>query len=454
MMLTLISLDSTTIAVVEYNSSFYGDDDKAKGGWSLERIDANNLSDNVNWKASTDVSGGTPGRENSAADVNPDILAPYVIKTEMMDEYSILLLFSEMINSSILQNIEYYTVENIGHPSIAEPLTEELSNQVELRFDNSFNIGIIYELSVSTEIKDIHGNRYNGEVLTFGRMETPNKDDIIINEILFQPYLGGADFVEIYNRSDKILDLSDISIANRNKSDGKLQQIHKVTENHIYLHPKDYFVFTTDYTLSQFYYIENPDNIIVMSGFPSYPNEEGTVAILDSETNVIDEFTYSNKMHGVFISNPQGVSLERVDYDRKSAELANWQSSAQTAGFATPTYKNSCYKQTDETDEAFAILPTTFSPDGDGYDDVLFIDYKMPVANCVANISIYSLRGSFVKEICRNMTLGTEGRLTWDGTAANKIKAPIGPYIVYIEAFNADGKVYKYKKVCVVASRK
>jgi hypothetical protein len=455
MMLTLTSPDSTVIAVTEYSNSFYGDETKSKGGWSLEKIDPDNLSDNSNWKASTDATGGTPCRENSVAETNFDNIQPYILKTEVIDEYSIRLTFSENIISNILENTEYYRVRNIGHPSNAKAMNTELSSMVELVFDKSFNPGTIYELTVSQKIKDLHGNEYRGDPVFFGRMYKPEKGNIVINEILFHPYSDGSDFVEIYNRSDRILDLSDISIASRNRTAGNLQQIHKVSETPVYIQPADYYVFTTDSaSLHRLYYVENPANVLIMSGFPTYPNEDGTVVLLDNEENIIDEFSYSESMHGIFISNPAGVSLERVDFNRESSELGNWQSAAQTAGFATPTYKNSCYTHTGEVNAPFVLGSTTFSPDGDGYDDVLFIDYKMPAANFIANISIYNMRGNFVKKICSNTTLSSEGRLTWDGTKANGIKVPIGPYIIYIEAFDSNGTVYKYKKACVVASRK
>jgi hypothetical protein len=455
MMLTLTSSDSTVIAVVEYDNSFYGDETKSKGGWSLERIDPDNLSDNGNWKTSTDVEGGTPGRKNSVAEINPDKIPPYILKIEMIDEYSIRIVFSENIVSSILGKTEYYNVRNVGVPSEAKVGNAELSNTVDLIFEKRFNIGTIYELTVSPDIKDIYGNKYRGDPIFFGQMYKPEKENIVINEILFHPRSGGSDFVEIYNRSDRILDLSDISIASRNRTTGILQQIYKVSEISIYIQPSDYFVFTTDsISLYKSYYVENPTNVVIMSGFPTYPNEDGTVVLLDNEENIIDEFSYSESMHGIFISNPEGVSLERVDFDRKSSELGNWQSAAQTVGFATPTYKNSCYTHTKEVNESFVLASTTFSPDGDGYEDVLFIDYKMPTAGFVANISVYNFNGNFVKEICRNTTLSTEGRLIWDGAKSNNTKAPIGPYIIYIEAFDANGKVYRYKRVCVVASRK
>ncbi|MDR2650896.1 MAG: lamin tail domain-containing protein [Prevotellaceae bacterium] len=456
MMLTLISPDSTVVAVVEYSNSFYENEAKSKGGWSLERIDSENLSDNGNWKVSNSADGGTPGRKNSVAETNPDNIQPYVLKTEMIDEYSIRILFSENIISSILENIEYYLVIRVGNPSKAKAANAELSNTVELTFDKSFNTGTIYELAISPNINDIHRNEYTGDPIFFGQMYKPEKGSIVINEILFHPRSGGSDFVEIYNRSDRILDLSDISIASRNRTTGNLQQIHRVSEIPIYVQPADYFVFTTDLiSLQQAYYIENPANVVIMSGFPTYPNEDGTVVLLDNEDNIIDEFSYSANMHGIFVSNPEGVSLERVDFERKSSELGNWQSAAQTVGFATPTYKNSCYTHTTkEVNETFTLMSTTFSPDGDGYEEVLFIDYKMPGAGFIVNIRIYNIRGQFVKEICRNVALGVEGRLVWDGSKANNTKAPVGPYILLIEAFDANGRIYKYKKICVVASRK
>jgi hypothetical protein len=455
MMLTLTSPDNTLIAVVEYSNSFYRDETKSKGGWSLEKIDPDNLSDNGNWKASTDATGGTPCRKNSVADTNPDNIQPYILSTRMIDEYSVRVLFSENIASSILEKTEYYNVRKVGTPSEAKALNTEFSNTVELIFEGSFNIGTIYELNVSPDIKDLHGNEYNGEPVFFGQMHKPEKEDFVINEILFHPRSGGSDFVEIYNRSDRILDLSDISIASRNRTTGNLQQTHRVSETSIYVLPTDYFVFTTDSaSLHLFYYVENPANVVIMSGFPTYPNEDGTVVLLDNEDNIIDEFSYSEGMHGAFISNSEGVSLERVDFERKSSELGNWQSAAQTVGFATPTYKNSCYTHTEEVNEPFALSSTTFSPDGDGHEEVLFIDYKMTAAGFIANILIYNILGHFIKEICRNTALGADGRLIWDGTKSNSAKVPIGPYIVYIEAFDENGKVYKYKKICVVASRK
>ncbi|MDR3297469.1 MAG: gliding motility-associated C-terminal domain-containing protein, partial [Prevotellaceae bacterium] len=98
-------------------------------------------------------------------------------------------------------------------------------------------------------------------------------------------------------------------------------------------------------------------------------------------------------------------------------------------------------------------FPETFSPDGDGYDDVLFIAYAMPSEGYIANISIYDAAGRLARTLCRNTTLATEGRLSWDGTCDNGKPAAIGIYVVYAEVFTLNGKTQRYKKTCVVGRR-
>ena len=42
--------------------------------------------------------------------------------------------------------------------------------------------------------------------------------EMVINEILFNPKSGGYDYVEFYNRSNKIFDAYKLYVANRNSS--------------------------------------------------------------------------------------------------------------------------------------------------------------------------------------------------------------------------------------------
>jgi hypothetical protein len=322
-----------------------------------------------------------------------------------------------------------------------------------LQFAQPFTLGVVYELTVSAPFCDLAGNVPDNLQYTFGNLFPPVANDIVINEVLFNPPTNGVDFVEIYNRSDKIFDLRQVKLGNRDKNN-EVAALQSVPQKY-FLHPGDYAVFTTDLeAVRQFYSVPFPEKVITLKTLPSYPNENGCVALLSDEEEIIDEFLYSEKMHSGFISNPKGISLERVHPDRPSSESANWQSAAQDAGFATPTYRNSQYNARKENATGEFSLPyEVFSPDGDGYNDVLYIDYTLNAPGYVATITVYDVQGRLVKEVEKNALLGTAGRFAWDGTRHDGRKAGVGMYVIFIEYFDLNGTVTRLKKPCALAMR-
>lgn len=284
--------------------------------------------------------------------------------------------------------------------------------------------------------------------------QTPIWNDIVINEVLFNPYTGGVDFVELFNRSDKTVDLSKISIANRNSSTNQPDQVYAATDTAKLLLPNHYAVVTTSPELvKKFYRTENNEAFTTASKMASFNNDEGYVVLLNNDLDIIDELHYKESMHSKLLSDFKGVSLERINPDLASSNVSTWQSAAQTAGFATPTYKNSQWVEPSVKDDAFTLSPKTFSPDGDGKDDYLLISYKLPTDGCIANIRVFSANGIEVKRLASNLLVGTDGVLTWDGLNSSNQRVPVGIYIVYIEYFNPNGETRKYKKTCVVAEK-
>jgi hypothetical protein len=138
-------------------------------------------------------------------------------------------------------------------------------------------------------------------------------------------------------------------------------------------------------------------------------------------------------------------------------ETSSWQSAAQAAGFATPTAINSQYMEPGVAEDSFEILEEVFSPDGDGFNDVLLIDYNLPEDGYIANIIIFDSMGRKVRRLASNFTLGTSGTLKWDGVTDANTKAPVGAYVIFIETFTVKENVKKdlkhYKKTCVVATK-
>lgn len=451
MNLTLRDSYGIPLSTLTYSDTWYADEVKKLGGWSLEKIDLNNLEENKNaWRASIDERGGTPEMTNSVAASNPDNAPPVCIGFKV-EGSRVQLNFNEALSFEG-DNVNAFNISDCGYSKDAV-FTIESPTSISLDFPCVFEKHKIYRLRAENAVCDMSGNCIPNFDLLLGFGDKPNAGEVVINELLFNPNAGGVDFVELYNRSDKIAELQGCRIANRKLANDAIDRSYTLPA--YTLLPNDYVVITTkpDVVREQ-YRCENPNAFISLSAMPSYANDAGCVALLNVDSTLLENFYYSEKMHSGALVNKRGVSLERINPNRAAGEEAGWLSAAQVVGFATPTYKNSQYSEHEfSSDDALSLYPEVFSPDGDGFDDVLFIGYKMPSEGYVANISIFTSAGKIAKTLCRNATLAVEGQLSWDGVCDNGKRADVGVYVVYVEAFSLDGKVNRYKKTCVVGAR-
>ncbi len=279
---------------------------------------------------------------------------------------------------------------------------------------------------------------------------------MVINEVLFNPVDDGVDFVEIYNRSGKIIDISDLMLGTVeiNQIEPNDTVLKSVSDENALLLSNEYFVITPDpeKVMAQ-YFTTNPAGFTRMNSFPAFNNDEGSIILAGSDGSVIDAFTYSEDMHYPLLNSVDGVSLERLNYDRPASDPTNWHSASEDCGFATPAYKNSQYTESSETNDEITIDPEIFSPDNDGFDDVANILYKFDSPGYSCSISVYDAQGRLVHQLVSNELLGTEGVFSWDGRTGAGQKAGIGIYIIYFEAFDLNGKIKKYKKAVVLGGK-
>ena len=109
----LTNSQKQVISVVSFTDSWYQNEYKKEGGWSLEQIDPfNPCAGQDNWKASMDKSGGTPGRKNSVYALNPDSTIPDIDRVSVIDSSTIKLFFTEALDSTSLLNISNYYIDN------------------------------------------------------------------------------------------------------------------------------------------------------------------------------------------------------------------------------------------------------------------------------------------------------------------------------------------------------
>jgi hypothetical protein len=153
------------------------------------------------------------------------------------------------------------------------------------------------------------------------------------------------------------------------------------------------------------------------------------------------------------IGDQNGVSLERLSFNMPSNTRDNWHSAASTVAYATPGYQNSQFMVPVKQDKYFTVQSKTLSPDEDGFEDVMILRYEVPGPDYIATVLIYDVEGRLVRHLVNNMTIGTQGLLTWDGLDGNGQKTPIGIYIVWIECINANGERIRQKMSVVVAGR-
>lgn len=450
--LTLKNASGSVINSVAYSSAWYADVVKAEGGWSLELIDPNSpCQGSNNWIASTDVSGGTPGKQNAVFGANPDTTGPHLISAALLNASSIRLNFNETLDSAVASQIINYQVDPVTAVLAADVIAPDFTT-VELLLNPAADSNVVYTITV-TGLADCSGNVIDSN--NTAQFAIPGKittGDILINEVLFNPASGGYDYLEIYNNSQKITDLKELKVATTDDFDS-LVSVKSITTESNLLFPGRYMVLTENpAAVRQFYFAENPDWFIEMD-LPSFNDDEGVIVLVNTDGTRIDQLHYFDSWQFPLIDNVEGVSLERIYFSSPTQDSLNWHSAASTVGFGTPTYKNSQYMQPGIGDE-ITVSPQAFSPDQDGFNDILSIAYQFDQPGYTANVRIFDDKGRQVNDLVHNALLPQSGSFTWDGLTDKNERASIGIYIIYLEIFKLDGTVKHYKKACVLAAKK
>lgn len=447
--LVLRSPDGKVIHAVAYNRSWYANEVKSVGGWSLEMVDTNNpCAGSNNWTASNDPSGGTPGRINSVAGSHPD-RAPPQLKQVVAGDRNIILYFDESLDSVSAANIRNYSVEGLTLQS-AQAIAPFFKSVIIHTAPSVPNRP--YTIKVA-QVKDCVGNVILPVSVKFGQPVSPAAGDIIFNEILFNPRENGTDYIELYNASGNIINLKDLYITNQT-SGGNTGTLRQVTTTDRLLFPEEYVLLTDDTAaVLQQYNTSNPEAFLEMSALPSMPNTAGHILLFNRLGEIIEELQYEEKWHFPLVTNAKGVALERVYPNNPTQEKTNWHSAAASVGYGTPGYKNSQFSTPASAPDEITILPQIFSPDNDGFDDFLTIGYRFPEPGNTCNITIFDAHGRQIRKLVNNALCGRDGNFRWDGLDENNQSLRIGIYVIYVEIFHRDGKTKQYKKAVTLARR-
>lgn len=411
---------------VSYNDTWYRNSTKRRGGWSLERINPHiSCNTSANWTASTNPMGGTPARANSVFNTElPDIkVAEFAVQNNRL----------RLAFNVPLDLLDF--TEALFELSPDQLRTNEIEVNDEGLLDLYFSQNISQNTPYNLTIKNVRwcGHKVDMDDTPIFVQNELKYNDVVINEILFNPKPGGVDFVELFNQSNYPINLQGWTLGNR-----------LITAQMLILHPQQHLALSTSSaTLLQHYPPHEQQQLHEMISLPTYPNQQGNV-LLYARTLLMDSLYYNADMHSSLLKNVKGISLERQSAEKPSNQVGNFRSASTMSGGGTPGYKNSSDWKNIHNNITIFLTSKTMSPDGDSFEDYLEINYELDRPNYMLNIDIYSERGILINRLIRQQSAGLSGKVSWDGKAENGGHCKPGIYICNVEIYDDMGhRVFK-----------
>ena len=446
-----------TLFEIAYADTWYRDLRKKEGGWTLEMRDpANYCAGADNWQASQDPSGGTPGRRNSVAALNPDRTPPTLLRAIALTPSTIRLYFGEKLDSAAAASAARYTVRSSTGPTPtvgrAAPVGPDF-RAVDLAVSPALLPSQPLTVAVA-RATDCVGNA-SGALAAAGVAlpEPAQPGDVVVNEVLFNHTAGGMYFVEVLNRSLRYVNLQGYQLGIQKTSGGGTAIISPRAP--YVLAPGQLVALTADTGILQAQYptSSDPAALLAVAGFPALDNSAGSVYLYNSTSTELDHYDYNKSQQLPLLSTQAGVSLERIRASGPSA-ASNFHSAAGAVGYATPGRPNSQAQDAVGNGQELSMVPELFTPDDDGQQDFTTLNYQLDQPGYVGSVTVYDALGQLTRRLLRNESLPISGFVQWDGLDERGRKAAVGYYIVHVELFRpGGGERREYRKTVVVGAR-
>jgi hypothetical protein len=434
--LSLYSGEGTLVHAGAYGTPWEGPEWKREGGWSLESPDPDLICRVSSlWEYSGDAEGGTPGRPNSNRTSLVDSEPPVWLYAGAGEPGELLLHFNESLSHSG-DGFAGIRLDPGAVVPDSVRLMEPLRDILYVKFPENFQQWTGYRISL-TEFSDCEGNRTDVQEFSAGAIDAPAPGMVVINEIMYDPWEGKPEYVELFVNGDRFLDLQDLAIQLDGEG-GKSGHPIALSSHSRLIWPGQYLVLADCVPhLQDAYGLEVSGQWVELSEMPALNNHSGSISLTDRAGEVLDMVPYRNEMHMELLDDPKGISLERVSVSRPGTDPENWHSAASMADYATPGKENSQSLGEIPAEDLLKVAPEVFSPDNDGFEDLLCITIHTGGNDWIIGLFITDLHGNRLRILANNHLAAPSVNYTWDGEDGNGSMLPMGFYVIHARAYRS-----------------
>ena len=427
-----------------YHPGAYHDEfKKQQKSWSIEMIDFNNpCAEMDNWSACKGLlNKHSAGLTNTVKAENSDIKRPHLLRMYTPSNHELCFYFSEEIDSLSLGflNHSFWDINKFSYKGNRQILSYQT--------DSVFKTSNTYQFHISG-LRDC----VNHEILdTLIEFSLPVYDSLalVLNEVLFNPKPNASDFIELYNRSESFIDLKDYFLATAEQEGINFKELLPVFKDGYLMAPQTYLIISPEDQTSFFKNLLEHQQLI--NKIPAMPDDGIYLYLLDKNGQSIEGLHVSPDLHFTSITDVEGVSLERLS--PYSGVPNNWTSGAAFCDYVSPGRKNCMSIQENQVKETLYLNQKVISPDGDGFQDFLQIDYEFERNDISMSVFILDEMGNKIKQLANALRVGYSGFLIWDGTDEQGRIPPEGIYLVRQEYYTTNGEYKVVQKPLVIARR-
>src|SRR5690606_27186326 len=199
----LLNREGDTIENLVYKASWYGSQQFSGGGYSLEKRDLSNpcVADSINYRASSKI--GSPGFRNFLYENIRDTTPPEIVQINFPDSMRIRITLSEAMDPKKV----FAWLDQVPLVVSLENSTQLLLHTGKPLINNAFQQHVL----VLSGLEDCAGNiGQDSFFFVYTIPVAPSPFDLVFSEVLFYSKGLQPEFVELYNRSQKAIDLSGI----------------------------------------------------------------------------------------------------------------------------------------------------------------------------------------------------------------------------------------------------